>query len=104
MVLAASPWVHEGRLGRAGQHHYQGDGTYHVVTVGSGNLAISTLGRYAREYSGEHDPAARAVLETAGFQWIDGEVAAIRVTDLCVYYFGHRSDLTVAELLFYWQD
>ncbi|MEZ0114321.1 hypothetical protein ABH920_008355 [Catenulispora sp. EB89] len=88
----------------AGQHHHQGDGTYHVVTVGSGNLAVSTLGRYATEYSGDPDPAARTALETAGFQWIDADVAAIRVTDLCVYHFGHRSDLTVAELLFYWQD
>ncbi|WP_194908443.1 hypothetical protein [Catenulispora rubra] len=92
----------------AGQHHHQGEGTYHVVTVGngdsSGNLAISTLGPYATEYSGDPDPTAQTALEAAGFQWIDADVASIRVTDLCVYYFGQRSDLTVNDLLFYWQD
>jgi hypothetical protein len=75
-------------------------GTYHVVSVGSAKLAISTLGRYAHEFSGEHDPATRTALEAAGFRRIDADAAATRVTDLCVYYFGRRGDLTVAELLF----
>ena len=99
----------------AGEYHRQGAGSYHVVFVGGGEggdgdgdcrLAISTLGWYAQEFS-EEDwlyPIARRALEAAGFRWIGEDVAGIRVTDLCVYSFGRRDELTVGELLFYWQD
>ncbi|MCT4357735.1 hypothetical protein M5362_32025 [Streptomyces sp. Je 1-79] len=85
-----------------GEDNQQGDGTYYVIEAGGSRLLISTLGPFA---TGEDDGcAARGALESAGFRWIDAETGAIRVTDLCVYYFGAREPLTVETLLFYWQD
>jgi hypothetical protein len=85
-----------------GEHHQQGDGTYHVIEYGGGQLYVSTLGPFA---TGDDDaPVARLALESAGFRWIDGVTGAIEVTGLCVYYFGSRNALDVRTLLFYWQD
>ncbi|MCX4985923.1 hypothetical protein [Streptomyces sp. NBC_00572] len=86
-----------------GEDNQQGDGTYYVIEVGGERLLISTLGPFATAEEDAPDTACRA-LEAAGFRWIDGETGAIRVTDLCVYYFGGRNSLTVDALLFYWQD
>ncbi|GIG86240.1 hypothetical protein [Plantactinospora endophytica] len=85
-----------------GDAHQQGDGTYHVVKCGEVEVFISTLGRFATAYDAA--PAVPAALDAAGLRWIDEATAAIRVTDLCVYYFGDRNPLTVDTLLFYWQD
>ncbi|MFF9913880.1 hypothetical protein [Streptomyces sp. NPDC013457] len=86
-----------------GEDNQQGDGTYHVVEAGGDRLLISTLGPFATaEY--EFSEAARRALEAAGFRWIDGDTGAIRVTDLCVYYFGGRNAVTVDTALFHWQD
>ncbi|MFG2639600.1 hypothetical protein ACGFYP_01240 [Streptomyces sp. NPDC048370] len=91
-----------------GEDNQQGDGTYHVIETGEARVLISSLGPFATAEDtedGEDDaPAARGALERAGFRWIDAETGAIRVTDLCVYYFGARVPLTVESLLFYWQD
>ncbi|WP_055603971.1 hypothetical protein [Streptomyces aureus] len=86
-----------------GEDNQQGDGTYHVIEVGGDRLLISTLGPYATAEEDAPDAAWRA-LESAGFRWIDGDTGAIRVTDLCVYYFGGRNAITVDTALFYWQD
>ncbi|MFF1496913.1 hypothetical protein [Streptomyces sp. NPDC058304] len=86
----------------AGDHHQQGDGTYHVISCGDEDIYVSTLGRFVTGHDDRH-PARRA-LEEAGFRWIDGTTGRIRVTDLCVYYFGRREPLDVDTLLFYWQD
>lgn len=93
--LAPDPPVH------CGAHNQQGDGTYHVIEFGDGEVWISTLGRFAIAH--EAGTAARPVL-AAGFRWIDEETEAIQVTDLYVYYFGRRAPLSVGTLLFYWQD
>ncbi|MFJ6013823.1 hypothetical protein [Streptomyces sp. NPDC092952] len=115
------PLDEDGQLGRAtsaltaaglaphppvscGEYHRQGGGTYHVIGLGSGDgaVSISTLGPFATSHTPE--PAARAALEAAGFRWITPRTGAIRVTGLCVYYFGGRRPLDVSTLLFYWQD
>ncbi|MFM9559031.1 MULTISPECIES: hypothetical protein [Streptomyces] len=85
-----------------GEHHGQGDGTYHVMEFGENELFISTLGRFVT--SAEPDPTARQALESAGFRWIDETTSAICVPGLCVYYFGARAPVSVDTLLFYWQD
>ncbi|MFI8520021.1 hypothetical protein ACIGEZ_19625 [Streptomyces sp. NPDC085481] len=85
-----------------GEHRMQGDGTFHVYEWGDDEVHVSTLGRFATGYEDDH--AARRPLEGAGFRWIDAETSQVRVTDLCVYYFGHREPLDVGDLLFYWQD
>ncbi|MCX4735581.1 hypothetical protein [Streptomyces sp. NBC_01363] len=85
-----------------GEDHRQGGGTYHVIRFGESEISLSTLGRFATSH--EDEPAARAALEAAGFRWIDPATGAIRVTGLCVYYFGGREPLDVSTLLFYWQD
>ncbi|MFV6026785.1 hypothetical protein [Streptomyces sp. NPDC056264] len=86
-----------------GEDNQQGDGTYHVIEIGGDRLLISTLGPFATAEEDATD-AARCALASAGFRWIDGETGAIRVTDLCVYFFGRRDSLTVDALLFFWQD
>ncbi|MFF7176987.1 hypothetical protein [Streptomyces sp. NPDC008121] len=93
----------------AGEHHQQGEGTYHVIECGEGRVLISTLGRFATgdghdDGAGEGAPRARAALEGAGFRWIDQVTGSVRVTGLGVYYFGDREPLDIATLLFYWQD
>ncbi len=85
-----------------GEHNRQGGGTYHVIEIGDSELFVSTLGRFVTGDVG--NLAARHALESAGFRWIDETTGGIRVTDLCVYYFGNRAALTVDTLLFYWQD
>ncbi|GGP75659.1 hypothetical protein [Streptomyces melanogenes] len=86
----------------AGDHNQQGDGTYHVISCGDEDIYISALGRFATSDDDRHP--ARRVLEEAGFRWIHAAIGGIRVTDLCVYYFGARDPLNVDTLLFYWQD
>ncbi|MGW2200670.1 hypothetical protein [Streptomyces sp. NPDC001774] len=86
-----------------GEDNQQGDGTYHVIEAGGDRLLISTLGPFATAEEDFSEAAWRA-LESAGFRWIDGETGMIRVTDLCVYYFGGRNAVTVDTALFYWQD
>ncbi|TDU80434.1 hypothetical protein [Streptomyces sp. KS 21] len=86
----------------AGDHHQQGDGTYHVISCGDEDIHVSVLGRFVTGHDDRH-PARRA-LEEAGFRWIDGPTGSIRVAGLCVYYFGKREPLDVDTLLFYWQD
>ncbi len=85
-----------------GEHHHQGGGTYHVIECGESELCVSTLGPFVT--GDATDVTARSALESAGFRWIDGATGAIRVTGLCVYYFGAREPLGVDTLLFYWQD
>ncbi|WP_433175427.1 hypothetical protein [Actinoallomurus sp. CA-150999] len=85
-----------------GEHNQQGGGTYHVIEFGESELFISALGRFAG--GADTDLIARQALESAGFRWIDETTGAIRVTDLCVYYFGKREPISVDTLLFYWQD
>ncbi|MFD3943098.1 hypothetical protein [Streptomyces sp. NPDC058579] len=93
-----------------GEDNQQGDGTYHVIEAAGRRVLISTLGPFATDeeegYEEDSDDyaAARQALERAGFRWIDVETGTIRVTGLCVYYFGGRGPLTVGALLFYWQD
>jgi hypothetical protein len=79
----------------AGEHHQQGEGTYHVVDTTEGRVMVSTLGRF---YWSENIPDLR------GFRRIDDSLGAIVVTGLSVYFFGRREPLTVHDLLFYWQD
>ncbi|WP_329201200.1 MULTISPECIES: hypothetical protein [unclassified Streptomyces] len=86
----------------AGDHHRQGDGTYHVIPCGDEEIHVSTLGRFVTGHDDRHP--ARQALEEAGFRWIDGTTGGIRVTGLCVYHFGAREPLDVDTLLFYWQD
>ncbi|MFF3175748.1 hypothetical protein ACFVQ0_24330 [Streptomyces sp. NPDC057900] len=85
-----------------GEYHHQGGGTYHVIECGGSEVWVSTLGRFVTG-SGT-DAAARDAVESAGFRWIDETTGAIRVTGLCVYYFGEREPVGVDTLLFYWQD
>ncbi|WP_354637733.1 hypothetical protein [Kitasatospora camelliae] len=91
-----------------GDHHQQGDGTYHVIRYGGDGgeeedlVSVSILGPFAT--GPEDDCAARPALEAAGLRWIDGETGSVLVTGLHVYYFGSREPLTVDTLLFYWQD
>ncbi|MFG2626851.1 hypothetical protein [Streptomyces sp. NPDC048473] len=73
-----------------------------MIRCGERELFISTLGRFAT--GDDAGLVARQALEAAGFRWIDETTGAIRVTDLCVYYFGEREPLGVGALLFYWQD
>ncbi|WP_345701023.1 hypothetical protein [Kitasatospora terrestris] len=86
----------------AGDHHGQGEGTYHVYPLAAGEVLVSTLGRFVTAEDDDHP--ARPALEAAGFRWIDGETGGVLVTDLAVYWFGSRVPLTVDTLLFHWQD
>jgi hypothetical protein len=79
----------------AGDHHQQGEGTYHVVDTAAGRVMVSTLGRF---YWADNIP------DLPGFRRIDDTLGAIVVTGLPVYFFGHREPLTVHDLVFYWQD
>lgn len=79
----------------AGEHHQQGEGTYHVVETTAGRVLVSTLGRF---YQAENIPAL------PGFRRIDDTLGGIVVSGLPVYFFGRREPLTVHDLVFYWQD
>ncbi|MET9954345.1 hypothetical protein ABZ135_22750 [Streptomyces sp. NPDC006339] len=85
-----------------GEHHQQGDGTYHVIECDGEDVLVSTLGRFVMSHDDDHP--ARLPLQEAGFRWIERETADTEVTDLWVYYFGHRGPRDVDTLLFYWQD
>ncbi|WP_406194226.1 hypothetical protein OH807_04725 [Kitasatospora sp. NBC_01560] len=86
----------------AGEHNKQGDGTYHVIKCGENEVFLSTLGRFVTD--SECDATAQRALESAGFRWIGEGTRGIRVTGLCVYYFGEREPLVVDTLVFHWQD
>lgn len=79
----------------AGDHHQQGEGTYHVVDTAAGRVMVSTLGRF---YWSDDIP------DLPGFRRVDDTLGGIVVTGLPVYFFGRREPLTVHDLLFYWQD
>jgi hypothetical protein len=79
----------------AGDHHQQGEGTYHVVDTAAGRVMVSTLGRF---FWSDDLP------DLPGFRRIDDTVGGIVVTGLPVYFFGRREPLTVQDLVFYWQD
>ncbi|MCX4844392.1 hypothetical protein [Streptomyces sp. NBC_00893] len=88
-----------------GEFNRQGGGTYHVIRSGERKIFVSALGRFATsDEDNRTTRAARTALEAAGFRWIDAATGTIRVTGLCVYYFGSRKPLNVETLLFYWQD
>jgi hypothetical protein len=86
----------------AGDHHGQGDGTYHVIGTDAGDVRVSTLGPFFDSTDG--DARVTGALREADFRYIDATLDAIRVPGLYVYYFGDRTPLTVGTLLFYWQD
>ncbi|OKJ15786.1 hypothetical protein [Kitasatospora sp. CB01950] len=94
-VLAAEPWQRFRLLGEAGLDALVG-------RHGLDSLFISTLGPFAGGPA--DDSPVRAVLEQAGFRWIDEATRGVLVTGLCVYCFGDREPLKVDTLLFYWQD
>lgn len=50
------------------------------------------------------DPDVLAAMTGAAFRRICGELAETLVEGLYVYWFGRRRQMTVRELLFYWQD
>ena len=79
----------------AGDHHQQGEGSYHVIDTVAGRVLVSTLGRF---FSSDDIP------ELPGFRRIDDTLGGIVVTGLPVYFFGAREPLSVQDLLFYWQD
>lgn len=90
----------------AGEANKQGEGTFYELTSTTGMILVSTLGMFA---SGGYDdwsgPAReRAVLEAAGFAWVDEELGSLLVPGLPVYFFGARDPQSVHTLLFYWQD
>ncbi|MGW6915739.1 hypothetical protein ACWGB8_18280 [Kitasatospora sp. NPDC054939] len=89
-----------------GEEHQQGEGTYHLIEHARGAVHVSTLGRFAAAAGlvDEDELPARAALEAAGFRWIDQDLGSTTVTDLYVYYFGHRGPMDLHTLLFYWQD
>ncbi|CAM3796392.1 hypothetical protein [Deinococcus frigens] len=96
----------------AGEWHAQGEGTYAVLPLEGGDLALSTLGRFGAQHvwggAGSHSAATidriRVALAAMGWPWLDDEVMSVTVPGLNVYYFGAWESLTVGELLFYCQD
>ncbi|MEU5851080.1 hypothetical protein [Saccharopolyspora shandongensis] len=96
---SANPAPHRPIL--CGTGYSEGDGTYNEIRHGGTTVRVSTLGRFV---TGNEDVAVRGALEAAGFRWIDRTLGSIKVTGLCVYFFGDREPLDVYDLLFYWQD
>ncbi|WP_459707977.1 hypothetical protein [Actinophytocola sp. KF-1] len=94
-AMAALAPVNPERPVPAGDHHRQGEGTYHVIETDAGRVTVSTLGPF---YWSEGGP------DLPGFRRIDDTLGGIVVTGLPVYFFGSREPLTVHDLLFYWQD
>jgi hypothetical protein len=62
---------------------------------------VCTLGPF---FDDRGDPDVLAAMTGAGFRPIGGELADTLVEGLYVYWFGDRKEMTVRELLFYWQD
>ena len=94
-ALAALAPLNPGTPVSAGEHHQQGEGTYHLIDTDAGRVTVSTLGPY---YRTRHD------IDVPGFLRIDAPLGGIVVAGLPVYYFGSREPLAVDDLLFYWQD
>jgi hypothetical protein len=94
-ALAALAPLNPGTPVPAGDHHHQGDGTYHLIDTDAGRVTVSTLGPY---YRTQHD------IDVPGFLRIDATLGGIVVAGLPVYFFGSREPLAVDDLLFYWQD
>ncbi len=90
----------------AGDANKQGAGTFYEVSSTNGLILVSTLGMFATGgYDDWSGPAReRAVLEAAGFAWVDEALGALLVPRLPVYFFGCRDPQSVHALLFYWQD
>ena len=99
----------------AGEANRQGGGTYWAIKIGMNDelftVLLSTLGPFAQvDYnSDDKDHVAfverlNAVLSTTDIRLIDRELLSQKVPGLNVYFFGVRAPLTIAELLFYWQD
>lgn len=90
----------------AGELHDQGDGTYYAIDTLAGTVLISTLGPFCRESRGEDGAGARALdaLRAKGFRYVDDKLGNTTFDGLPVYHFGDRQPLSVAQLLFYWQD
>lgn len=86
-----------------GAARQQGYGTYTELSVDDRTLLVCELDRFVRSWDALPDAAARA-LESAGFTFIDDDLAARVVHGLPVYFFGRREPLRVHDLLFYWQD
>lgn len=84
----------------AAEVHQQGEGTFHAIDTAEGRIDVSALGPFVRL---DAAPRASRALKAAGFQDID-PIAGIEMTGLCVYSFGRRDPLCIADLLFYWQD
>lgn len=81
----------------------QGGGSYELLEVGDGQLALCTFGPFARATRPVSERATTA-LESAGFRVVDDDLAALVFEGLPVYFFGDREPLSVQDLLFYWQD
>jgi hypothetical protein len=80
-----------------------GVATYYSIPTRDGPVWVCTLGPYFDCRTGVGADVLRA-MGGAGFRVIDGELADTVVTGLHVYWFGDRREMTVGELLFYWQD
>lgn len=92
-----------GELTPIGAEQGQGGGSYDLLEVEDGQLALCTFGPFAQATTPVSERATMA-LEAAGFRVIDDDLAALVFEGLPVYYFGDREPLTVQDLLFYWQD
>ncbi len=100
----------------AGEANQQGGGTYWMIKIAISdesfcNVLLSTLGPFARiDYERDDNRHAAFVeklsdiLSAIGIRLIDDELLSQTVPGLNVYFFGNRAPLTIAELLFYWQD
>jgi hypothetical protein len=99
----------------AGEANQQGGGTYWKIKVAISDeffiVLLSTLGPFAQvdyELDDEMHTAfverLNDILSATGIRLIDDELLSQTVPGLNVYFFGDRAPLTIAELLFYWQD
>lgn len=99
----------------AGDANQQGGGTFWVIIGTLSNdiftVLLSTLGPFARlryeQGNEKHVAFAKAlngILSEIGIRLIDDELLSQTVPGLNIYFFGDRAPLTIADLLFYWQD
>jgi hypothetical protein len=93
----------------------QGGGTYWMIKVAMSDefftVLLSTLGPFAQVGYEPDDKRRTAfaerlndILSATGIRLINDELLSQAVPGLNVYFFGDRAPLTIAELLFYWQD
>lgn len=99
----------------AGEAHQQGGGTYWMIKVAMSDefltVFLSTLGPFAQVGYEPDDKRHSAfaerlhnILSATGIRLISDELLSQTVPGLNVYFFGDRAPLTIADLLFYWQD